>query len=88
MAPSKVYNHYVIAHDYKRRPGNLLGAILSHVVLRTVSLRDVNSWICIVLYFFLGRKEPSPQLNEHLWTQVIKHLNVHIYLVTCWRIVA
>jgi len=24
----------------------------------------------------------STQLNEHLWTQVIKHLNVHIYLVT------
>jgi len=22
----------------------------------------------------------STQLNEHLWTQVIKHLNVHIYL--------
>jgi len=24
----------------------------------------------------------STQLNEHLWTQVLKHLNVHIYLVT------
>jgi len=22
------------------------------------------------------------QLNEHLWTQVLKHLNVHIHLVT------
>ena len=22
------------------------------------------------------------QLNEHVWTQVLKHLNVHIYLVT------
>jgi len=22
------------------------------------------------------------QLNEHLWTQVLKHLNVHIYLLT------
>ena len=28
---------------------------------------------CICLY---------TQLNEHLWTQVLKHLNVHIYLVT------
>jgi len=24
----------------------------------------------------------STLLNEHLWTQVLKHLNVHIYLVT------
>jgi len=24
----------------------------------------------------------STQLNEHLWTQVLKHLNVHIYLDT------
>jgi len=24
----------------------------------------------------------SNQLNEHLWTQVLKHLNVHIYLFT------
>jgi len=24
----------------------------------------------------------STRLNEHLWTQVLKHLNVHIYLVT------
>jgi len=24
----------------------------------------------------------STQLNEHLWTQVLKHLSVHIYLVT------
>jgi len=24
----------------------------------------------------------STELNEHLWTQVLKHLNVHIYLVT------
>ena len=24
----------------------------------------------------------STQLNEHLWTQVLKHLNVHIYVGT------
>jgi len=64
MAPSKVYNHYVIAHDYKLRPGNLLGAILSHVVLRTVSLRDVNSWIRIVLYFFSGEKRTLPSTQR------------------------
>jgi len=34
----------------------------------------------------VGHLEPrfqelnSTQLNEHLWTQVLKHLNVHIYL--------
>jgi len=28
----------------------------------------------------------STQLNEHLWTQVLKHLNVHIYLVTILHI--
>jgi len=25
----------------------------------------------------------STQLNEHLWTQVLKHFNVHIYLDRC-----
>jgi len=38
MAPSKVYNHYITAHGYKRRPGNLLGAILSHVVFTAVEI--------------------------------------------------
>ena len=32
--------------------------------------------------FGQGSQLNSTQLNEHLWTQVIKHLNVHIYLVT------
>ena len=29
MAPSKLHNHYITGHGYKRRPVNLLGAILS-----------------------------------------------------------
>jgi len=35
-----------------------------------------------VIVSFIVTQLNSTQLNEHLWTQVIKHLNVHIYLVT------
>ena len=38
-----------------------------------------NCWTAVkwTMYYY-----NSTQLNEHLWTQVLKHLNVHIYLVT------
>jgi len=38
MAPSKLHNHYITSHGYKRRPENLLGAILSHVVFTAVEI--------------------------------------------------
>jgi len=38
MAPSKLHNNYITGHGYKRRPGNLLGGILSHVVFTAVEI--------------------------------------------------
>jgi len=31
MAPSKLYNDYITAHGYKRRPGNFYWALFFHM---------------------------------------------------------
>jgi len=36
--------------------------------------------VCPLAY--LKSSHYSTKLNEHLWTQVLKHISVHIYLVT------
>ena len=56
----------------------------------SIGLFDYRSWIRIhseSRFRFTWqiewlRRVYSTQLNEHLWTQVLKHLNVHIYVVT------
>jgi len=41
-----------------------------------------GAWFIRTLELSSDYSTQLTQLNEHLWTQVIKHLNVHIYLVT------
>jgi len=76
MAPSKLHNHYITGHGYKRRPGNFYWALFfsllwkfywagarahKYTKLCTVSLHDVNSLTYIALYFFSGEGQaPSP----------------------------
>ena len=51
------------------------GWVIILYIYRTVCKMTPNEWISL-------KRLNSTQLNERLWTQVLKHLNVHIYLFT------
>ena len=53
-----------------------------HYFIEILSKHRVYRRLRYVEAFFYLQELNSTQLNEHLWTQVIKHLNVHIYLAT------
>jgi len=58
MDPSKVYNYYITAHGYKRRPGNFYWALFFHMWF---SLLWKFYWAGAWVHEYTKLRKPPPQ---------------------------